>query len=139
MYLTPAFDGVLCAAVTTMPSADPLAGQRLCVRIARDTAGAGVHPPLASSMTRTRLMLSTSTAVAKAGSERGCVSRPMKSGAKRGSAMSAAAKDDPLRAIADVGRPGVVRRAKHLGIDERVRRGRLPHERIDTHVITVDT
>src|SRR5688572_7954641 len=57
--------------------------------------------------------------------------------AKRGSAVSAAAKDDPLRAIADVGRPGVVRRAKHLGIDERVRRGRLPHKRIHTHVITV--
>ena len=79
LYLNPPSGGGLCEGVTTIPSARG-PPEALCARIARDTAGVGVYPPRASTMTRTSLAASTSSALTCAGSESACVSAPRYSG-----------------------------------------------------------
>ena len=51
LYLNPPSGGGLCDGVTTIPSARGPVPVALCARIARDTAGVGVYPPRASTMT----------------------------------------------------------------------------------------
>ena len=80
LYLNPPSGGGLCEGVTTIPSAAMRRRDALCARIARDTAGVGVYPPRASTMTRTSLAASTSSALTCAGSESACVSAPRYSG-----------------------------------------------------------
>ena len=84
LYLNPPSGGGLCDGVTTIPSArEPVPAARkeaLCARIARDTAGVGVYPPRASTMTMTSLAASTSSALTCAGSDSACVSAPRYSG-----------------------------------------------------------
>ncbi len=83
LYLKPPSAGGLCDGVTTMPSASPVAPgalPRLARRIACETAGVGVKPSRSSTSTCTPLATSTSRAERQAGSDRPCVSRPMKSG-----------------------------------------------------------
>ena len=80
LYLNPPSGGGLCDGVITIPSARGPVPVALRARIARDTAGVGVYPPRASTITRTSLAASTSSALTCAGSESACVSAPRYSG-----------------------------------------------------------
>ena len=64
----------------TMPSARPALRPRLYVRIACETAGVGVYSSFSASMTSTPLAASTSSALARAGTDRACVSMPRNNG-----------------------------------------------------------
>ena len=64
----------------TMPSASPVLRPRLYVRIAWETAGVGVYSSPCAIMTSTPFAASTSSALARAGTERACVSMPRNSG-----------------------------------------------------------
>jgi hypothetical protein len=80
LYLYPPSGGGLCDGVTTIPSARGPVSWALRARIAWDTAGVGVYPPRASTITRTSLAASTSSALTCAGSDSACVSAPRYSG-----------------------------------------------------------
>ncbi len=83
LYLNPPSRGGLCDGVTTIPSARPGSAAsipRLCVRIARLSAGVGTHASRESTRTSTPLPTSTSMALRSAGRESPWVSRPRNSG-----------------------------------------------------------
>ncbi len=78
--MKPPLSGGLCEGVMTIPSAKPRLRPRLYLKMAWETAGVGVYSLPAEVITITSLALSTSRALANAGADSACVSKPMNSG-----------------------------------------------------------